>query len=201
MKGTIETVIGIGKIINVERFSCLKRMLRVTAYVLRFCTTLFKRLKDKADKLMGVEDVMKETYLTVDKLVDAEKCWVKYEQTLMGSENEKFEKLKGSLNLFYNKNGLFRSRRQMSRGLKFNYNTVNPILQRKECHFTQLIVLHAHENIFHSGLESTLANVRFHYWITRGRQFVKKVYKKCYVCKLTLVKFLLPPKLLLYQIF
>ena len=111
MKGTVETVSGIGKIINVERFTCLKRMLRVMEYVLRFCTKLFKRLKGKVDKLVGVEDGMKETCLTVDKLVDTEGCWVKYEQTLMSSKSEKLEKLKGSLNLFYEKNGLFRSRR------------------------------------------------------------------------------------------
>ena len=82
----------------------------------------------------------------------------------------------------------------MDRGLKLSYNTVNLILLRKESHFTQLIVLRAHENIFHSGLESTPANVHLHCWIIKGRQFVKKVCKKCYVCKLTQVKFLLPSK-------
>ena len=59
---------------------------------------------------MGAQDVMKETCLTVDELIDAERCWVKYEQTLMRSESEKFEKLNGSLNLFRDKSGLFRSR-------------------------------------------------------------------------------------------
>ena len=106
MKGTAEVVSGIGAIINVERFRCLENMLRVTAYVLRICTELFERLKGQVDKVVGVEDVMKETCLTVDELVDAEWYWVKYEQTLMSSESEKFEKLKGSLNLFYDKSGL-----------------------------------------------------------------------------------------------
>ena len=50
---------------------------------------------------------MKETCLTVDKLVDPERCLVKYEQTLMSSESEKLEKSKGLLNLFYDKNGPF----------------------------------------------------------------------------------------------
>ena len=45
---------------------------------------------------------MKETYLLVDKLVDAEWCWVKDKQTLMSSESEKFQKLKGLLNLLRN---------------------------------------------------------------------------------------------------
>ena len=109
MKGTVEVVSGIGAIINVKRFSCLERMLRVTAYVLRFCTKLFEKLKKKVDKLRGVGDVMKETCLTVDELLDAERCWVRYEQTLMSRESEKFEKLKGPLNLFYDKSELFRS--------------------------------------------------------------------------------------------
>ena len=106
MKGTVKVVSVINAINNVERFSCLERMLRVTTFVLRFCTKLFERLKGKVDKLVGVEDVMKETCLTVDELVDAERCWVRYEQTLMSSESEKLEKLKDSLNLFYDKSGL-----------------------------------------------------------------------------------------------
>ena len=43
-----------------------------------------------------------------------------------------------------------------------------------ESHFTKLIVLQAHENVFHSGLEITLANVRLNYSINKGRLFVKK---------------------------
>ena len=45
MKGTAEFVSGTGAIINVESFSCLERMLGVTAYILRFCSKLFKWLE------------------------------------------------------------------------------------------------------------------------------------------------------------
>ena len=65
---------------------------------------------------------------------------------------------------------------------------------RKESHFTKLIVLRAHENVFHNGLESTLANVHLNYWIIKRWQFVKKELKQCYVYKLIQGKFLLPPK-------
>ena len=64
-------------------------------------------MKDKVDKLVGVEDVMKETCLAVDKLVDPERCLIKYEQTLMSSESQKLGKSKGLFNLFYDKNGPF----------------------------------------------------------------------------------------------
>ena len=69
---------------------------------------------------MIIEDVIQETCLTVDELVDAESCWVKFEQTLMSGESQKFEKLNGSLNLFHNKGELFRSRTRIDTCLKLN---------------------------------------------------------------------------------
>ena len=101
-------------------------MLRITAYVLRLYTKLFKRFTGKVDKLLGLEGVMKETCLTVDELVDAERCWVRYEQSLMSSESEKFEKLKGSFKLFYDKSRLFPPRTRIDTCSKLSYDTVNP---------------------------------------------------------------------------
>ena len=121
MKGTVDVISGICAIINAERFSFLKRILQVTAYVLRFCTKLFERLKEKVDKSMVIEDVIQETCLTVDELADAESCWVKFEQTLVSGESKKFEKSNGSLNLFYNKDELFRSRTRIDTCLKLNF--------------------------------------------------------------------------------
>ena len=45
--------------------------MQITAYVLWFCSKLFKRLKEKIDKFIGVKNVMNKNCLTVDKLVDA----------------------------------------------------------------------------------------------------------------------------------
>ena len=49
-----------GAIIDVERFDCLEKMLRLTAYILRLYMKLFERLKGKVDKLLGLEDAMKK---------------------------------------------------------------------------------------------------------------------------------------------
>ena len=54
----------------------------------------------------------------------------------------------------------------------------------------ELTVLLPHENVLHSGLEYTVTNVRLKYWIVKGRQFMKKGLKQCYVCKLIQGKFL-----------
>ena len=47
--------------------------------------------------------------------------------------------------------------------------------------------------MFHSGVESTLSNIRLYYWIIRGRSFVKSILKNCYLCKLVLGKPVMPP--------
>ena len=49
-----------GAIIDVERFDCLEKMPRLTAYIQRLCMKLFERLKGKIDKLLGLEDEMKK---------------------------------------------------------------------------------------------------------------------------------------------
>ena len=48
---------------------------------------------------------------------------------------------------------------------------------------TELIISEAHQKVYHNGVKETLAEVRSVYWIPRGRQTVKKIIKRCYVCR------------------
>ena len=83
---TVEASGGIGIVTDIERFSDLERLLR--AFVVRFVSNLKK-----------TEGVYGE--LAVEELVVAEKLWVKYEQSIISTDKLKFEKLKNSLDLFY----------------------------------------------------------------------------------------------------
>ena len=47
----------------------------------------------------------------------------------------------------------------------------------------ELIIADSHEHTIHSGLNSTLAKTWQHYWIVQGRQAVKKVVRRCVICK------------------
>ena len=53
----------------------------------------------------------------------------------------------------------------------------------KEGKFTELLVYSCHDRVLHNGLESTLAEIRSKYWIPQGRQSVKKLIRKCVICK------------------
>jgi hypothetical protein len=40
-----------------------------------------------------------------------------------------------------------------------------------------------HENLKHVETEFLLSYIRQHFWITRGRELVKKVRRDCVVCR------------------
>ena len=70
---------GISDITNCECFSTLRRLLRVTAYVLRFCKTL-------KSKVQGRDTVVKE--LTAPEMAAAEVIWLKESQIPLKQHNE-----------------------------------------------------------------------------------------------------------------
>ena len=50
-------------------------------------------------------------------------------------------------------------------------------------HITRLIIEQCHRTVMHNGLRETLTQLRTRFWISKGRQRVKKVIAKCNVCK------------------
>ncbi len=63
------------------------------------------------------------------------------------------------------------------------YDTKFPILLPSDHYFTRLVVIRSHEQVMHNGVRETLTQVRSKYWITKGRQIVKKILSKCTICR------------------
>ena len=85
-------------VIDIERYSSLKKLFIVTAYVIRFTNNLIYKIKKK-DIISGD--------LSLDELNYVEYAWIKSEQSIIKSE-QKFLLLKKSLNLFENNKNLYR---------------------------------------------------------------------------------------------
>ena len=66
---------------------------------------------------------------------------------------------------------------------KLLFNTRFPILITARNHVTRLIIADAHEAVYHNGVKETLAGVKKKFWIVKGRQAVKVIVKRCYLCK------------------
>ena len=53
----------------------------------------------------------------------------------------------------------------------------------KRHHFTELLIMHRHDQVFHDGIRETLNLIRETHWIRRGREAVKRVLRKCVICR------------------
>ncbi len=62
-------------------------------------------------------------------------------------------------------------------------NTQNPILLPSKHRLTDLIVEDHHCRTMHSGVRQTLDSLRQSFWIIKGRTAVKKVLRKCVICR------------------
>ena len=122
--------------------------------------------------LTGKESVGGEVTLLEVRYSELE-C-LKFEQHFIIQDN-KFQKQKHSLNLYFDENDIFSSQTRINqiKG-QIVLQESQPIPLRSNSYFTEFTVLKCHE-VKHSGLESTLNRTRCKYWLIRGRSTVKSI--------------------------
>ena len=58
-----------------------------------------------------------------------------------------------------------------------------PIILPSNARITALLIADFHEKFVHSSTDRTLHEIRKLYWIPRGRQVIRKIVKRCVLCK------------------
>jgi len=174
--------VGLHQIIKLTNFSSFNRLLAVTAYTLRFINNLDR----SRPKLNGP--------LTAEELSSAQTTWIQACQRLrypleMTSANSKCIRsevkkppLVRQLRLFIDDRGLLRCggrihNAPLSELARF------PYLLPQNDHLTALIVYHTHALLSHAGVGSTLTAIRQSFWIPCGRQYIKKLLRRCTICR------------------
>ena len=155
--------------IDISRFSSFNRLLRVTAWVLRFV----KNIKLKQSENRELREI------TTSEMQEAEDLWIK--QAQMHCRDEKSKPMIASLGV-YSDAGILRCKGRLEH-TELDYETKYPILLPKMHRLTELIVKDCHHRVKHLKVRATLADVRAKYWIPRGRQLVKQIIHKCMNCK------------------
>lgn len=169
---------GMEPVLDLLKYSKLKRVLRVTAWIKRFVHNA-----SSSSKMRGE--------LTADELFEAEKDWIKVTQNSSFSHEINLLKAGKTLNAdskirdlkpFLDEDELLcvGGRLQQS---DFSYREKHPWILPNKDRYCELLVQHNHEFIMHSGLRDTLVQIRSRYWILRARQIVKSILAKCTVCK------------------
>ena len=180
---TVET--GLSSVVDSARFGSLHKLILVTVYVYRFVEKLRNRNVSFRNESLKSCEVSSEEY---NKSLEA---WIREEQRLLMTQH-KFNKLKSSLNLFEDDDGILRVKGRFGKS-ELVYSAKYPIIIRSVSHFAKLVILAAHDRVLHHGIEATLAEVRSKYWLVKGRKMVKTVLRRCVICKRHQAKTVLPP--------
>ena len=170
---TTTIVPGIHHVIDISRYSTLKKLLNVTAYVLRFIKIVMKQPKDKG-------------YPTVAEKHASQYQWILSSQRLMYSKeienirsNSKHRlPLVKQLRLFIDDKGFIRCGGRLHNA-PLTEQARFPCLLPPNHPFTALIVQDTHTKQLHSGTTATVTALRQNYWIISMRQYVKKLLRRC----------------------
>ena len=160
----------VGSVIDIDRFSDMDKLLRVTAMVLRF-------IGNTRAKVEGKESNTKE--ISAGEMERSERLWVIDAQSTLSDKKDKclFKNLG-----VYEESGILKCKGRMENS-DLEPGTKTPILIPMNHAFAILIVLKCHKEVNHLKTRSTLAEIRTKYWIPKGRVLVKRVLGKCVTCK------------------
>ena len=170
-------------VVDVNRFSQYRRLVRATAYVM-----LFARLcrRTASEKFLNGRDIAEaEEWLVRES--QRRSFRKEIERIREKKELPKDSRLLG-LNAYIDEEGRLRLAGRIENAPDIEHDTKRPMILDGRDRFTQLLVMHTHEDMAHSGVETVLARLRQKFWLICPRQTVKKVIYRCLQCTLKRAK-------------
>lgn len=152
-------------------------MLRITAWVKRFITNARSSQKTQGE-------------LTALELTAAEMYWVRVAQEhsfcqevsalKAGQDVSRVSKIR-DLKPFLDENSLICVGGRLQHS-DLSFREQHPWVLQTKHKYSKLLVQYCHETVMHSGVRDTLVQMREKYWVLKGRQLVKKMVSRCYIC-------------------
>lgn len=82
----------------------------------------------------------------------------------------------------YLQEGVMRCKGRLNNSLSLA-NSRKPVLLPASHEFVKLLIKQTHESVQHSGIRDTLTTLRERFWVLSGREAVKKIIRKCVICR------------------
>ena len=154
--------------------------------------TWLTRFKDYYRTMKGKGNTVRVGRLTVNELVAAEECTIRYvqsrvfreEYTALMTSNDNFDWRVNRLRKLCPelRNGLIvvGGRLQLA---NISEESKHPIILPKGHAVTETIVRHVHHANGHTGISQTLVALRDKYWVLNGGATVKAILRKCLTCR------------------
>jgi len=150
---TFDKSSSLSNIIHCKDYSSLSKLLRITAYVIRFINIL----RSKVGRLCMTES---GSQLTAPELSRAERLWINKLQRSFTKEPA-FQTWKQQFGLF-SEDGVWRCKGRLSNA-DIPHATKHPTLLPKNHHVTSLIIWDCHNRVMHNGVKETLCELRSRY--------------------------------------
>ena len=166
-------------LIDASKYSSLDRLLRVTAYCLKFAAS---RGTGKAQNHASWVNVK----LTVDDFAKAKLYWIAQVSTMV---YERFKKgWYTSLRPILVWDNVGKFQRVVTSGrlgelLKVGYDIDELTILDPEHQYTKLLLKHYHDQQ-HASDDKVVWSTRVEFWIPRARRYVKTIRERCYRCRL-----------------
>ena len=167
-------------IIDIKRFSTLKKLIQSIVYVKRFVDIKCKRIKNNIDVLDAEEFITAKYRLIKSVQLKEFKAELFYLTTKRGSRPPLIKQL----DLFLDENGIIRCKGRLQHA-EIHHGAKYPFLLPKHNDFTRLVIKQAHDEVLHSGINATVAAILQNYWIPSVKQQVKSFIKGCVICRRT----------------
>ncbi|XP_055325735.1 uncharacterized protein LOC129579607 [Sitodiplosis mosellana] len=158
-----------------------KKIVRITAYVLRFFHNV--RLKDRSKWIRGGPEV--------HEIQNAVVFWIKYAQMraykkeielVKQGDSEFFTKSKiANLNPQLDEKGMLRVYGRIDKAL-VEYDIRHPVIIPPKSRLSYLLVQQAHKDTMHGSRKMMTAHLRRAYWIPQLRNEIRETISRCVVC-------------------
>ena len=178
-------VVNLTNIINCQRFSDFKALLRVTAHVLRF----LEKCRGSPLKVSSVQ--YSNLQLEAVELERVEMLWICSIQ--IEAFCREIQYLEGNLGhgkpVYVDQFGLYLDDHHLLKCKGRVDNTTlaatekHPVLLPTKHPVVKLLIREVHGRVKHGGVNTTLVVTCEKYWILKGRQLIKGILRSCVVCK------------------
>lgn len=162
-----------------SRISKFTRLIRATAYCLRFRQNCKLNNNDKLVENLSAEEIKNASIVLIKNLQN--QCFNKEIQDLKSTGVVSPKSALLCLSPFLDDEGVIRVGGRLRKS-SLCFNQKHQILLPKSHKFTELLIRHEHEKNQHSGIQTTLAAVRLNYWPLGAKNAIKKIIHKCVTC-------------------
>ena len=135
----------IESVIDSKQFSNFYKLLRITAYILRFKGNCRNKWRHESPDI------------TTKEVNKARLLWVKQIQTLLVTDSNK--KTKTKLGTFVYEEEIYRCGGRLPKA-SLLFESKHPAIMPKDHHITELIIKDSHNNVYHNGVKETLTQGR-----------------------------------------